>query len=475
LLRVNNIYKKVFTFDDQLTFAKLSGDYNPLHLDEVLARRLLFGSPIVHGVHLLLWSLDCWLNNSSQLIEFKSIKASFLKPLNVGEKVSLSWESNNENSVRMKLIADNVILSIFEFKWHQSEEQNLGNIKKHYPKKIKPVIVKASEIENKSGHLNYYLNSETTSMMFPYLIKYFSTIQISIILATTRLVGTKCPGLNSIYSELNLVFNRIKKVTTLKYFVEKFDKRFSIVNMKLLGHGFDGSIKAFLRPERKKQNTYKQIKKEVEKGEFHNQRALIIGGSRGLGEVTAKLLAAGSADVKLTYYKGKDDADRIVKEINSNGGSSDFFQYNVICPDEDLFYRELNNWSPTHLYFFATPFIFSGTKGVLSPNLFDKFGEYYVSGFIKIMNMVKPLGLKSVFYPSTVAIDELPYNMAEYVSAKIAGEMICKYYEKNNINIYRPRLPRLDTDQTVNLFHIQNKNPVPVQLKHLRFLRDGVH
>ena len=55
----------------------LSGDYNPLHLDVLLARRLLFGSPVVHGIHSLLWSLDCWLNNSSQLIEFKSIKALF--------------------------------------------------------------------------------------------------------------------------------------------------------------------------------------------------------------------------------------------------------------------------------------------------------------------------------------------------------------------------------------------------------------
>ena len=217
-----------------------------------------------------------------------------------------------------------------------------------------------------------------------------------------------------------------------------------------------------------------QIRKKVKKDEFNNQRALIIGGSRGLGEVTAKLLASGSAEVRLTYFKGENDADQIVKEINSNGGTADCFHYDVRDPDEDYFYRKLNNWSPTHLYFFATPFIFSGTKGVFSENLYIQFSEYYVSGFIKIMNLLKHLGLKSVFYPSTVAIDELPHNMAEYVSAKIAGEMICKYYEKNNINIYRPRLPRLDTDQTANIFHIHNKNPIPVQLKHLRLLRDGV-
>jgi len=435
---------------------------------------LLFGSPIVHGVHLLLWSLDCWLKNSSQLIEFKSIKASFLKPLNVGEEVSLSWESNNKNSVRMELIADSVILTIFEFEWHQSEEQNLGNIKKHYPKKIKPEIVKADDIENRSGHLNYYLNSEITSKMFPYLIKYFSTIQISIMLATTRLVGMKCPGLNSIYSELYLVFNRIKKVTTLKYFVEKFDKRFSIVNMKLLGHGFDGSIKAFLRPKEQKQNSFLDIKKEVNKDEFKGQSALIIGGSRGLGEVTAKLLAAGSADVRLSYYQGEEDAIGIVDDISSNGGCAEYFQYNVLSSDEGGIKKVLQDWQPTHLYYFATPFIFSGSKGRFSDNIFYQFCDYYVSGFSKIMNILIPTGLNNYFYPSSVAVDEKPADMGEYVSAKLAGEMLCQYFEKNYsiIKIYSPRLPRMETDQTVSLFFADNCNPIPIQLEHLRIFRD---
>ena len=60
--------QRIFTSDDQLAFAKLSGDYNPLHLDPVLARRLIFGHQVVHGVHALLWSLDDHL---------KSLRATF--------------------------------------------------------------------------------------------------------------------------------------------------------------------------------------------------------------------------------------------------------------------------------------------------------------------------------------------------------------------------------------------------------------
>ncbi len=39
--------QRIFTSDDQLAFAKLSGDYNPLHMDPIYARRLLFGRQVV--------------------------------------------------------------------------------------------------------------------------------------------------------------------------------------------------------------------------------------------------------------------------------------------------------------------------------------------------------------------------------------------------------------------------------------------
>lgn len=42
--------KKVITLADVKKFAELSGDYNPVHLDEDFASKSIFKKPIIHGM-----------------------------------------------------------------------------------------------------------------------------------------------------------------------------------------------------------------------------------------------------------------------------------------------------------------------------------------------------------------------------------------------------------------------------------------
>ena len=66
-------HSRTFTPADQEDFAILSGDYNPMHLDPLIARRTLFGKPVVHGVHVVLWVLDAYLLDTG-LAQTKSLK-----------------------------------------------------------------------------------------------------------------------------------------------------------------------------------------------------------------------------------------------------------------------------------------------------------------------------------------------------------------------------------------------------------------
>ena len=219
------------------------------------------------------------------------------------------------------------------------------------------------------------------------------------------------------------------------------------------------------------------MQRQVEATEFRGQRALIIGGSRGLGEVTAKLLVAGGAEVKITYHKGEKDANQVVDEISSCGGRAACFSFNVLNCQENLTEKLGKQWIPNYLYYFATPFIFMGTKRVFSPQLFQKFCDYYVIGFINTIQTIRNLGigLEKILYPSSVAINELPSDMGEYTAAKMAGEVLCDFLKKTNpkLTIHKPRLPRIATDQTTSLFAVNNHDPLPLLLAYLRSLRDA--
>lgn len=195
-----------------------------------------------------------------------------------------------------------------------------------------------------------------------------------------------------------------------------------------------------------------------------------------MGEVAAKLLSAGRARVTITYHRGAHDAQRVVEEINGWGGDAACVPFDVLRPSADLGHQREAKWSPTHLYYFATPYVFAGRRGSFSAEIFREFCEYYVTGFLRTVRGVQSVApdLRAVFCPSSLAVEELPPNMAEYVAAKMAGEVAGRSLEKMSpgLTVHLPRLPRLATDQTATFLPVINLDPAPVLLRQLRDLRD---
>src|SRR5580700_1683002 len=97
---------RVFSADDQLAFARLSGDYNPIHLDPVTARRLLFGQPVVHGMHALFWAFDGWLAETNAPLRIKNLRVRFRSsiPLHVG--VELVARLKTATDIQLELLVD---------------------------------------------------------------------------------------------------------------------------------------------------------------------------------------------------------------------------------------------------------------------------------------------------------------------------------------------------------------------------------
>ncbi len=456
--------ERTFTAADQSRFAVVSGDFNPMHMDEVAARRTIFGAPVVHGVHLLCWALESWLGDSGpggRALE--RLAANFRRGVLVGETVRV-YVLNEEGPFTLRI---------------QSGETELTSIRGSmgatvlYSEALPPMeppaecrVLDAAAAPQAMGSLPLSHCAAEACRLFPKLSAALPPFQLAALLATTRLVGMECPGLHSLYSAMDLSFAKeATGLPCLNYRVARAG-RLGELRIAVEGPGFSGDLKAFLRPPPCRQTAVQELARLVKEDEFSGQRAVVIGGSRGLGEVAAKLLALGGAHVTITYYRGQQDAMAVKTEIESAGGSCETVRFDcnqaapIALPQP-----------PTHLYYFATPHIVSDRTVVFSESRFEEYCRYYGGNFANTLLVVaKDLPRIQVFYPSTVFLDEPPAYMAEYCAAKAAGEEICRQLAKRfpAWYVYAPRLPRMLTDQNNGFMPAKIEASEIVMLRHLR-------
>ena len=460
---------KTFSIDDQRAFAALSGDWNPLHLDPVYARRTVIGRVVVHGIHAALWALDSWLPGTPEPFAINSFDAHFYRAIPVGAEVICSVVSSDRQQTVLELYCQDGVAARFDLIRTHKASKPARVIEDEAPDRDTPKDCSLDEVADGSGRLSLLLDLKAASRLFPNLMKHLPVHQIAAVLGSSRLVGMKCPGLHSLFSELHLQATDAHGSEALSYQVKRVDKRFRRIEIEITTLDLAGSVTTFLRKPPQQQAAFEQLKSLVVPREFAGQKALVVGGSRGLGEVVAKLLAAGGADVTTTYLQGRDDAARVTTEINAGGGHANHLQFDVLDREADAL-RLSDGWWPSHLYYFATPHISATSRQTFSPELFQKFCAYYVDGFCWIFQALRGKGLSHVFYPSTIFVEETPLDMAEYAAAKAAAETLCAWLEKNNPDVFvlRPRLPRMTTDQTVGLLPIRTLEPAPVLIELLR-------
>jgi hypothetical protein len=265
----------------------------------------------------------------------------------------------------------------------------------------------------------------------------------------------ECPGTHSIYTELSLNFTQPggQAHAVLAWQASPVDQRFGRLTIKLASPAGSGNAVAFARPRPQQQPGYAQIKARVQPRCFAGQHALIIGGSRGIGEVCAKVLAAGGARVVLSYHLGREDGEAVAKDIVDGGGIARAIAFDVRQPPDIS--AVFGDDMPTHLYYFATPPINVGSKQSYSHDIFDQFYAVYVRGLHQSYAALRkatsaPLNL---MYPSSVMVDSMPDNLGEYAAAKATGEAFCRYLAVIDpaLNVHIERLPRLPTDQSASL------------------------
>jgi len=460
---------------DSRCFAELSGDFNPLHLDPIYARRMIFGNAVPHGMHLLLLALDRALRESSSSRRLEALKATFALPAIHREPIEIQAE-DDAAALRLVVRQNHMLLQTATLQFGGIPEQP-----DHKPEsgRFAPETADDLSLDEAAaacGTLALCLDLNLAREMFPALVRTLPLWQIAILLATTRLVGMKCPGMHSIFAALELNFAGAG-ATTMEYAVHRTKPRLNLLGIGIRAEGTTGHITALMRPQATAQPSAADLRPLVQTGEFSGQRVLVIGGSRGLGEIAAKILALGGAEVWLTYAHGADDAAAVVADIQEHGGKANAFQLDITnLPERVPLLGVPVGYRPTHVYLFATPPIRLVRGRGWDANLFASYCRFYVDGVAALIERVdsvagaiEPMRL---FYPSTTFIERPPPGAAEYIAAKAAGEALCKSLaaSRPSLSIRCPRLPPLRTDQTSSLVAVAGKpaDPVPILLAELR-------
>lgn len=458
------MFKYVINEQRQLDFAKLSNDFNPIHVDPLYAWRSMFGKQLVHGIHQVLICLEDLAKNINEKIFIFKISAKFESPAGVNETICID-NINFSETYSEYVIKNERGLTLTTIKVNY-KKKSFNDVKfKRIDYSMSPLEPTNFAKENLVEPL--YYDKTFFKELFTYSSFYVSPVNLAVLLASTRIVGMKYPGLNSIYNAFTFEFNENANLSnSIHYSVSDKHITLNMLNIKLDDTFIHGQIKAFIRPVAPKYKTLKELNGLLPVNSFKNQRALIIGGTRGIGLQCLRLLASAGASTMFTYFKNSNEADKIVEEFANESINTNYLQVDVSNLSKESL-ETIKAFNPTSIYYFATPKILNNNSN-LDENLLQKFISYYVIGLDKILvnlkSEIKPL----IFVPSTVYLDEKPTNLSEYIIAKSASEMFLKLLEKKGYKIYNPRFPKVSTEQTMSLFKQKTVEPEEVLLKELQ-------
>jgi len=462
-----------FSLADQLQFAAVTGDHNPMHVDFLQARRTQAGEPVVHGIHMLLWALDSLRTAQPDLPRLRGLRAQFNKFVYLGEKVEAAVVQQLPTGLRLVLSVNGAARSKLAVDFGD-ELQDCFIASEPAPEEVAfsplPLNLHFEQMAGRSGKIPFHMKKEDAATMFPAAAEWLTPTRIAALGASTYLVGMVCPGLHSIYSELSVKLCKDPcHEESLTFHVTETDPRFRSVDQEIAGGGLAGSVKGFARLPPVRQATMNELVGLADPDEFAGSLALIVGGSRGLGELTAKIIATGGGRVLITWQSGSDDAERVASEINAAGGKCETMVYDARKPAAQQFAHLAD--APTHAYYFATPGIFRPQASIFAEARLQEFLSVYVDGFWQLTETLRARQPKlSMFYPSSVSVAERPQGMTEYSMAKAAGELLCADMNATMApaHVTVSRLPRLPTDQTASITAVETASPLATMLPIIR-------
>lgn len=433
-------------------------------MDPIAARRTQAGAPVVHGVHAVAWALNSYFAHNKTRSKALHLGVRFDRFMYVGQTVEARLVEQNADRFLIQLNAEGAKVATLrgEVRDEGCERSPSSPAFQSPVRLARPLDREVADLVQAEGQFSIPATSDAVSKAFPSLTEVLGAGTVSSLISLSTLVGMHAPGLHSIFSKFSvrLAFNAA--IGPLHYRVAKVQPVLRALDTEVYGAGLTGSVGSFVRRSPVSQPSSLSIS-GGQVPDCSGARVLIVGGSRGLGEVAAKLCAMGGADVTITYAVGAADAEAVRADIAASGGRCAVCRLDVTEPVAPQLVGVGQAFS--HVYYFATSRIFSQKAEMLSREHLSTALDIHLYGFKAICEAVSVAGHDTkVFYPSSVAVDEKPKDAVEYTIAKIAGELFGETLNGSvpGLTVITERLPRTDTDQTATVLPVPSSRAIDV-------------
>lgn len=356
----SNEIQRELRFSDALVdrFTELTGDRSALHTDDGFARRTRFRERPAHGM-LAVLSIAALaaLEPESGGIRLESIKGHFREPIWTHDRLTLRLEVEPDGASRR-----------FNATWTRAGRATKlavasGRYRPVAPARQKPIVsdplAGAPRLEQLDPDLDT-LEGHSETIRFaadPGILAHFESEilapmglehgcsvspELLAVLMLSPMSGMRLPGLRGASLRFALDFVRAVEPgqeCALTGTVRRVQLGAGHISTDVVLDAAGapiatGALEALITDRPAAMPSPAEINDTYLDLGLRGRVALVVGGSRGIGEATAKFLALQGASVALTYYRGAADAEAIVEAIRAAGGTASCFACDVRCTDQ---------------------------------------------------------------------------------------------------------------------------------------------
>jgi NAD(P)-dependent dehydrogenase (short-subunit alcohol dehydrogenase family) len=476
-----------FSLKDVEEFREISGDVNPLHVDDIYARKTPFGERVVYGVLVLLRAMGALKIEEGLFL--KRINVEFTRPAFIGMPYTVKVAGSCEKRITLKVFDGTISILKADLYIEKGEIPVLPFFTDKKVSLLKnPKHLNSSDI-NKGDIFSgeYAIPQNLWPLLDKLLITWLTPAQLLTIVCSSYIVGMELPGVQALFIGMELDFPiQHPGGGPLSYCVTvtKTDERVGLVEFKsnyTLGdiHVSTGLYKAFLRPDA--QSTLKANEMSISSSpkSLNGKTVLIVGGSRGIGASVAANIANCGANTIISYQKCTDDAraleQRYPGKITLLQGDASNLQWCIDAAKSiSLKVEKLDS-----IFLCASPAIKPLRLDINTVDRINRFIDKSVSLITTPLAAFMPLldesGGKCLIMSSQV-VNQPFVDWPHYVAAKFAIEGFIRTIKLQYpaIDYYLLRPPKVLTDQmNTNIGRIGAISPDAIARKIIQILTKG--